>query len=76
MAYKQYTSREQMERDGWKFSSGPELAPCRECSNPVEWAKSPKGKNIPMVPGSTQVHFDVCGEQPAPRPHGRAQAKH
>jgi hypothetical protein len=58
MAYKQYASRSLMERDGWQFPG--EFAECRSCSAEIEWAKSPKGKSIPMDPDSTVSHFSTC----------------
>jgi single-stranded DNA-binding protein len=58
MAYKQYASRSQMERDGWQFPG--EFAECRSCAAEIEWAKSPKGKSIPMDPDSTASHFSTC----------------
>src|SRR5438309_9682148 len=62
MGYKQYSTRAEMTRDGWKFSHEPELANCRQCGTGIEWAKSPKGKSMPFDPGSTAVHFDTCGK--------------
>src|SRR5438309_10949406 len=58
MAYKQYASRSQMERDGWQFPG--EFAECRSCAAEIEWAKTPKGKSIPMDPDSTASHFSTC----------------
>lgn len=65
MSYKTYATRGAMERDGWRFSD--EFANCRQCSRKIEWAKSPKGKNIPVDPGTTTIHFDSCSERSAPQ---------
>src|SRR4051812_14332506 len=74
MGYKQYSTRAQMESDGWKFSHQPELATCRQCGAAIEWAKSPKGKSIPLNPKSTVIHFDSCGNASAPEQQEASQA--
>jgi hypothetical protein len=67
--YKQYFDRSEMERAGWVFPpSGDSRGVCRECGEMVDWAVSPKGKNIPINPESPVVHFVTCSRESSGAP--------
>jgi hypothetical protein len=62
MAFKVYRNREQMEKDGWLFDGDGQPKECRECGAEIEWAKSPRDKNVSIDYGLTTVHFVHCGK--------------
>jgi hypothetical protein len=63
-SYKQYRDRVEMEAAGWKFPpSADSRGTCRECGEIVDWVISPKGKNIPLNPDSSVVHFVTCSRK-------------
>lgn len=38
------------------------LGTCKFCGRPVEWATTPKGKNLPLQPNAIRLHVDVNTE--------------
>jgi hypothetical protein len=62
MAFKTYRNRAEMERDGWIFDGDGQPKDCRECGQEIEWAKSPRDKNVSIDYGTTVVHFPHCGK--------------
>jgi len=70
-SYKQHANRASMLKAGWAFPDPPEFGECRTCGQPVEWVRSPKGKNIPLDRGTCHVHFESCGKpSTTPSPAG------
>ncbi len=72
---KRYANRGQMRAAGYEFRSA--ATPCKYCSTPLTWAKTPNGKNICLEgDGETDVtvHFGRCSsasertEPPAAKP--------
>jgi hypothetical protein len=66
--FKTYSNRAEMERDGWIFDGDGQPKPCRECGADIEWAKSPRGKNVSIDYQHCTVHFTHCGTPAAPGP--------
>jgi hypothetical protein len=60
--YKIYRNRREMAEAGWQFAAQPELVQCRDCDSQIEWARSPRGKNVPVNANSCTVHFSTCGQ--------------
>jgi hypothetical protein len=56
--FREYTSRSEMERAGWSIASTEST--CRNCQASITWAKSPKGKSVPLDSNSTKLHFKSC----------------
>jgi hypothetical protein len=60
--YKTYRNRREMAEAGWQFAAQPEIVQCRDCDSQIEWARSPRGKNVPVNANSCTVHFSTCGQ--------------
>jgi hypothetical protein len=71
--YREYRNREEMVSAGWSIASTEST--CRNCGGSISWAKSPKGKSVPLDSNSTRLHFKSCnGVAPSPAPTRPAAA--
>ena len=64
--FREYRSREEMVAAGWTIASTEST--CRNCQGSITWAKSPKGKSLPLDSGSVLLHFKSCSNGGAPVP--------
>jgi hypothetical protein len=62
--FREYTSRSEMERAGWKISSSD--SECRNCGQQITWSKSPRQKNVALDAGACTMHFRTCSTGGAP----------
>ena len=47
----------ELEAAGYEFEN---KATCRGCSAEIEWWRTPKGKAIPLDPGTLEPHWATC----------------
>ena len=67
--FREYRTRAEMVTAGWSIASTEST--CRNCGGSITWAKSPKGKSVPLDSNSVLLHFKSCsngGAPPAPAP--------
>lgn len=62
--FREYRNREEMVAAGWSVASTEST--CRNCQGSITWAKSPRGKSVPLDSGKTSLHFKTCSNGGAP----------
>lgn len=53
-------NKAEMIAQGYKFVNANE---CKQCGAEVEWWESPKGKNLPILAGSGELHLGGCAAE-------------